>query len=106
MKANRSGLRDCTAMIPHRAVQWHAFVRRSRFGEEAGDLAGLVDEIKPFVLRCLQQSRFENPLKVRWKPGGPWNESIAWPRNNRPKESTIQHEIRIIAPNQGSRDSS
>jgi hypothetical protein len=55
-----------------RVLQWRAFVRRSRFGEEAGDLTSLVDEIRPFVLPVLSTVAAESPLKARWKPGGPW----------------------------------
>jgi predicted nucleotidyltransferase component of viral defense system len=57
---------------PARTVQWRAFVRRSRFGEEAGDLARLVAEIRPFALPVLSAALAGNPFKVRWNPGGPW----------------------------------
>jgi hypothetical protein len=57
---------------PARAIQWRAFVRRSRFGEEAGDLAQLVGEIRPFALPVLAAVAAGNAFRVRWKPGGPW----------------------------------
>ena len=40
---------------PARAVRWRAFVRRSRFGEEAGDLWRLVAEIRRSLYRCFQR---------------------------------------------------
>ncbi len=43
-----------------------------RFGEEAGDLTRLVDEISPFVLPLLFTATAEDPFKARWSPGGPW----------------------------------
>jgi hypothetical protein len=49
-----------------------AYPRRSRFGEEAGDLTRVVDEIRPFVLPVLFTVTAENPFKTRWRPGGPW----------------------------------
>jgi predicted nucleotidyltransferase component of viral defense system len=57
---------------PARAVQWRAFVRRSRFGEEAGELAWLVDEIRLFALPVLRSVAMENLFEARWKPRGPW----------------------------------
>src|SRR5579872_296307 len=57
---------------PARTVQWRAFVRRSRFGEEAGDLARLVAEIRSFALPVLSAAAAGNPFGLRWKPSGPW----------------------------------
>jgi hypothetical protein len=66
------GLTQAYCDDPSRALQWRAFMRRSRFGEEAGDLTSLVDEIRPFVLPVLYTAAAEMPFKTRWKPGGPW----------------------------------
>jgi hypothetical protein len=57
---------------PARTLQWRAFVRRSRFAEEAGDLTRLVEEIRPFVLPILSTVAAERAFGSRWKPGGPW----------------------------------
>ena len=57
---------------PARTVQWRAFMRRSRFGEEAGDLARLVVEIRPFALPVLSAAAAGAPFGLRWKPSGPW----------------------------------
>ena len=72
IEAEPIGLTRAYCDDPTRAVQWGAFVRRSRFGDEAGDLARLVDEIRPFALPVLATVAAENSFTVRWKPGGPW----------------------------------
>lgn len=55
-----------------RAVQWRAFVRRSRFSESADDLVRLIAEIRPFALPVLSAAAAGDAFKLRWKPGGPW----------------------------------
>ena len=57
---------------PARIIQWRAFVRRSRFDEEAGGLARLVAEVRPFALPVLSAAAAGNPFKLSWNPGGPW----------------------------------
>jgi Nucleotidyl transferase AbiEii toxin, Type IV TA system len=57
---------------PARALQWRAFVRRSRLGEHAGDLARLVAEIRPFAMPVLSAVAVGTPFEVCWNPGGPW----------------------------------
>ena len=54
-------------MDPARAVQWRAFVRRSRFTEESGDLETPVAEVR----------RFAYPLLAA-AAGGPWNTNGKW----------------------------
>jgi predicted nucleotidyltransferase component of viral defense system len=66
------GLTQVYCDDPARAIQWRAFVRRSRFGEETGGLAGLVTEIRPFALPVLSAAAAGNPFGLRWKPSGPW----------------------------------
>jgi predicted nucleotidyltransferase component of viral defense system len=66
------GLTQAYSDDPARAIQWRAFVRRSRFGEEAGDLARLIGEIRSFALPVLSAVATGNPFGLRWKPGGPW----------------------------------
>ena len=72
IEAEPIGLTQTYCDDPSRALQWRAFVRRSRFREEAGDLTSLVDEIRPFVLPVLSTAAAARPFKARWKPGGPW----------------------------------
>ena len=74
-RPNRSVLRkriQAYSNDPARTLQWRAFVRRSRFEEEAVDLTRLIDEIRPFVLPVLSKIEADAPFKARWKPGGPW----------------------------------
>jgi predicted nucleotidyltransferase component of viral defense system len=66
------GLTQAYCDDPARTLQWRAFVRRSRFAEEAGDLTRLVEEIRPFVLPILSSVAAEREFGSRWKPGGPW----------------------------------
>ena len=66
------GLTQAYSDDPARAIQWRAFVRRSRFGEEAGELVRLVGEIRLFALPVLSAVAAGIPFKALWKPGGPW----------------------------------
>ena len=63
LEAEPIGLTQAYCDDPARTLQWRAFVRRSRFGEEAGDLMRLVDEIRPFALPVLSTVVAENPFK-------------------------------------------
>ena len=72
IEAEPIGLTRAYCDDPARTLQWRAFVRRSRFGEGAGDLTHLVDEVRLFALPILSTVASENPFKLRWKPGGPW----------------------------------
>src|SRR5262249_30306520 len=72
IEAEPIGLTEAYYDDPSRAVQWRAFVRRSRFDEEAGDLARLVAEIRPFALPVLSAIAAKDTLQARWKAGGPW----------------------------------
>jgi len=66
------GLTQAYCDDPARVLQWRAFVRRSRFGEEAGDLPHLVDKIRLFALPVLLTVAAETSFNAHWKPGGPW----------------------------------
>ena len=72
MEAEPIGLTQAYCDDPARAMQWRAFVRRSRFGEEPGDFARLVGEVRPFALPVLSAAAAGNPFGLRWKPSGPW----------------------------------
>ncbi len=71
IEAEPIGLTQAYCDDPARAIQWRAFVRRSRFGEEAGGLARLVTEIRQFALPVLTAVTTGKPFKALWKPGGP-----------------------------------
>lgn len=72
IEAEPIGLTRAYCDDPARILQWRAFVRRSRFGEGAGDLTHLVEEVRLFALPILSTVASENSFKLRWKPGGPW----------------------------------
>lgn len=55
-----------------RAIQWRAFVRRSRFTEEPSDLERLVAEVHRFASPILSAAMGEATFKSRWQAGGPW----------------------------------
>jgi hypothetical protein len=72
IEAEPIGLTQAYCGDAARARQWRAFLRRSRFGEEAGDLTHLVYEIRPFALPVLLAITTKNLFKAHWKPAGPW----------------------------------
>ncbi|MBI3684170.1 MAG: nucleotidyl transferase AbiEii/AbiGii toxin family protein [Acidobacteria bacterium] len=72
IEAEPTGLTDAFCTDSARAVQWRAFVRRSRFTEEPGDLEKLVAEIRQFAFPLLAASAGEKPFNARWQAGGPW----------------------------------
>ena len=72
IEAEPIGLTQAYGDDPARAIQWRAFVRRSRFKEDAGELARLVTEIRQFALPALSAVAAGKPFKALWKPGGPW----------------------------------
>ena len=72
IQAEPIGLTKAYCDDPARVIQWRAFVRRSRFGEESFGLAGLVDEIRLFLLPVLSKIAAEELFNAQWKPGGPW----------------------------------
>jgi hypothetical protein len=53
IEAEPIGLTEPFYSDPARAIQWRAFVRRSRFTEEPGDLEKLVAEVRLFALPLL-----------------------------------------------------
>jgi predicted nucleotidyltransferase component of viral defense system len=71
IEAEPIGLTDAFYADPARAIQWRAFIRRSRFTEQSGDLERLAAEIRQFLLPVLAAAT-EKAFKARWQPGGPW----------------------------------
>ncbi|HTF61380.1 MAG TPA: nucleotidyl transferase AbiEii/AbiGii toxin family protein [Edaphobacter sp.] len=65
------GLTETYYADPARALQWRAFVRRSRFTEQPEDLKRLVSEVRRFAIPLLRAAADENPLSY-WRAGGPW----------------------------------
>jgi predicted nucleotidyltransferase component of viral defense system len=72
IEAKPIGLTDVFYADPSRAIQWRAFIRRSRFIEESGELERLVAEIRQFALPVLAAATAEKAFQARWQPGGPW----------------------------------
>ena len=72
IEAEPVGLTDAFYADPARAIQWRAFVRRSRFTQERGDLEKLVAEVRRFAFQVLKAALAERPFKARWQAGGPW----------------------------------
>ena len=56
---------------PSRAVQWRAFLRRSRLDAEP-DPAHVAEAIQVFLWPLLCAVRDAVPFTQMWKPGGPW----------------------------------
>jgi predicted nucleotidyltransferase component of viral defense system len=65
------GLTEAFGADPARAVQWLAFVRRSRFDSKSG-LGDIVAQVRRFVLAPLSATSREEPFRLKWGPGGPW----------------------------------
>jgi hypothetical protein len=72
IEAEPIGLTVAFYADPARAIQWRAFIRRSRFTEQAGDLERLAGAIRQFLLPVLAAAADDKPFGARWRPGGPW----------------------------------
>ena len=57
---------------PARAIQWRAFVRRSRFPDQPGELRRLVGDIRRFAMQPLSAVAEKKAFNVIWPAGGPW----------------------------------
>lgn len=65
------GLTDEFAEDAGKQVQWRAFVRRGRLGEEA-TLGEVVATLRTFLAPLLDSARTASAFEQRWEPGGPW----------------------------------
>jgi predicted nucleotidyltransferase component of viral defense system len=72
IEAEPIGLTDAFYADPTRMIQWRAFVRRSRFIEQSGDLERLVSEVRAFAFPFLSAAASETSFNARWQAGGPW----------------------------------
>jgi len=72
IEAEPAGLTDAYYEDPARALQWRAFVRRSRFTEQPDDLRQLVFEVRRFASPLLLAAAGDQALPVDWPAGGPW----------------------------------
>jgi hypothetical protein len=53
-------------------TQWSAFVSKNKLYIEPITLQDVAASIEKFVMPVLPLSAAENPLVLRWEPGGPW----------------------------------
>jgi glycogen debranching enzyme len=65
------GLTESYYADPARSLQWRAFIRRSRFIEQANDLERLVAEVRRFAIPLLAAAAVKGSLS-HWNAGGPW----------------------------------
>lgn len=72
IEAEPIGLTEAFYADAARATQWRAFLRRSRFPEESGDLEKLVAEVRRFAFPLLAAAANEKPFKAHWPADGPW----------------------------------
>jgi hypothetical protein len=68
------GLSDAYYEDPARALQWRAFVRRSRFTEQPDDLKRLLLEVRQFASPILLAAAGDQTLPLDWPAGGPWED--------------------------------
>jgi predicted nucleotidyltransferase component of viral defense system len=65
------GLTGAFSADPARAVQWRAFVRRSRFESES-ELDEIVAQVRRFASAPLAATAQGDAFHLKWRPGGPW----------------------------------
>lgn len=71
MEANPVGLTVAFSADPARAMQWRAFVRRSRL-DSNWELEKIVDQVRLFVSQPLAAAAEGRPFDLNRRPGGPW----------------------------------
>jgi predicted nucleotidyltransferase component of viral defense system len=74
VEAEPVGLTDAFYSEPNRAIQWRAFLRRSRLAAARTELNVIGEEIRRFALPALSAAASNAPFSAVWSPGGPWNE--------------------------------
>ena len=72
IEAEPVGLSEAYYGDPARALQWRAFIRRSRFTEQRDNLKQLVHEVRQFASPLLLVAAGDQTLAADWPPGGPW----------------------------------
>ncbi len=71
VEANPAGLTEAFSSDPARAVQWRAFVRRSRL-DPGWELERIVEQVHLFASEPLAAVAEDRPFGLHWRPGGPW----------------------------------
>jgi hypothetical protein len=72
VEAEPLGLTPAFHHDPTRAIQWRAFVQRSRFPDQPGELRRLIDDIRRFARQPLAAVSEKKTFKAFWLAGGPW----------------------------------
>jgi predicted nucleotidyltransferase component of viral defense system len=67
------GLTESFSSDPARAVQWRAFVRRSRLDSE-WELEKIVEQVRLLASEPLAAAAEDSPLDRNCRPGGPWSQ--------------------------------
>lgn len=71
VEANPVGLTEAFSSDPARAVQWRAFVRRSRL-DPGWELEKIVEQVRLFASEPLAAVAEDRRFDFNWQPGGPW----------------------------------
>jgi predicted nucleotidyltransferase component of viral defense system len=66
------GLSDDFALVPGKAAQWKAFLRRSRFETDYANLDGVIRLVRDFAGPVLTAAVTEDGFQSHWRPGGSW----------------------------------
>jgi len=66
------GLSDDFALVPGKAAQWKAFLRRSRFETDYANLDGVIRLVRGFAGPVLTAAVTEDGFQSHWRPGGSW----------------------------------
>jgi len=66
------GLSDDFALVPGKAAQWQAFLRRSRFETDYANLDDVIRIVRGFSRPVLTAAVTEDGFQSLWRPGGPW----------------------------------
>jgi predicted nucleotidyltransferase component of viral defense system len=74
-----TGLTAKFAEDPAPAVQWTAFLRRSRLESQELSLGEVLSELRLFLLEPLEALRDGRDFERHWLPGGPWLERARTP---------------------------
>lgn len=73
IEADPVGLSESFSLDPAKALQWRAFLRRSRF-KESLDFVSVVRQVRNFAHPLLAAIAGGQPFGGTWSPGGPWTD--------------------------------
>jgi hypothetical protein len=73
IEADPTGFSEGFSLDPAKALQWRAFLRRSRF-KESPDFVDVVRQVRSFAHPLLAAISGGQPFDRTWSPGGPWTD--------------------------------